>query len=146
MGIISNINTRFKSNHPAAYSMISDYKVDLKNNIIKVNVITFASLEARIEEGDPIDRVTYGFEGGEYTDINTTLCEGEISTNIKLEDNHKSNIYDKIMKKDKFKNSLSVTEKMLIDKNGRETGEEISLKEAISTDLLLEEDFTIEEG
>ena len=146
MGIISNINTRFKSNHPEAYSMISDYKVDLKNNIIKVNVITFASLEARIKEGDPIDRVTYGFEGDEYTEINTTLCEGEISTNIKLEDNHKSNIYVKIMNKSKFKDSLVVTEKMIKDKNGRENGEEISLKEAISTDLKLEEDFIIEEG
>ena len=143
MAIISNLITRFKSIHSEAYSMISDYRVDLINNRIKVNVITFASLEARLEEGDPIDSVTYSFEGAEYEEINSSLCEGEEPSPLKLEDTHKKNIYDKIMKKEKFSKSNAIREHLIKDVGDKVKGEEISMKEAQSGELVLGEDFEV---
>ena len=64
MGILKKISqTRFGTTHDDSYSKIREIYIDLQNERVRANVATYTSLQARLDELEPLQINTYTFAG-----------------------------------------------------------------------------------
>tara|TARA_B100001287_G_scaffold146410_1_gene123245 strand:- start:4363 stop:4827 length:465 start_codon:yes stop_codon:yes gene_type:complete len=146
--ILTQHKSEFGITHESAYANIHSYNVDLTNKICKVYVHIYASMESRMEESTPVEVKTYIIKGDDFTkSLETTnfLIRDSLElppTPIGLKEGvtnvATSNMYIKLQKHKDFTEALPVFEIMKGDKR-----KELSLGEAQSLELELDEDFEV---
>jgi len=146
--ILTQHKSEFGITHESAYANIHSYNVDLTNKICKVYVHIYASMESRIEESTPVEVKTYIIKGDDFTkSLETTnfLIRDSIelpADDIELKEGvtnvATSNMYSKLQKHKDFMSALAVFEVTKGDKV-----KELSLGEAQSLELELDEDFEV---
>jgi len=81
MGILKKITqTRFGTTHEESYSRIHEIYIDIKNERVRANVATYTSLQARLDELEPLDINTYTFAGKDFNEILESTISSDVLT------------------------------------------------------------------
>lgn len=146
--ILTQHKSEFGITHESAYANIHSYNVDLTNKICKVYIHIYASMESRIENSTPVEVKTYIIKGDDFTkSLETTNFLIRDSLELPVDDVElkegvtnvaTSNMYTKLQKHKDFVSALPVFEVSKGDKV-----KELSLGEAQSLELELDEDFEV---
>jgi len=146
--ILTQHKSEFGITHKSAYANIHSYNVDLTNKICKVYIHIYASMESRIENSTPVEVKTYIIKGDDFTkSLETTNFLIRDSLELPVDDVElkegvtnvaTSNMYTKLQKHKDFVSALPVFEVSKGDKV-----KELSLGEAQSLELELDEDFEV---
>ena len=163
MGILKKITqTRFGTTHEESYSKIQEIYIDINNERVRANVATYTSLQARLDELEPLDINTYTFAGKDFNEI----LESTISTDIisdgepPIEEEDSSpgdplqgviislntliskKIYNKINKNGDFADGTAIIEESVVEGGKLKPGIEISNAIVLTEELVKGVDYS----
>ncbi len=162
MGILKKISqTRFGTTHDESYSKIQEIYIDLKNERVRANVATYTSLQARLDQLDPLDINTYTFTGKDFNEILESTISADVIRDgeppleedsspedplqgviINLNTLISKKLYNKINKNGDFADGTAIIEESVVEGGKLKAGIEISNAIVLTEELVKGVDYT----